>query len=316
MGHLSPAVRVAPRLPGPHSFGTLPAPAALPANGPSTPRPGELRGAASRLRCAGLALSLAVTHARKQYVYGRGMMGAVSRTPEKPPPRYSLSDASQAAGQIRHLRFEALDPDLDGFPPEVVDDLDVAAVVTYTERHRRVGLAVRAAELPHRALLVEYQRQRDADRHERALLAVLTAGHQLGVHPESYGSPMGLNTRQAVFNRRSRLLRKRGTAVERSLGHEGRAREWMTEHARQLRALVDVLTDNREEVLGLVDGVAGRRELSRQLDIIGAHPSPRPTQELCAALAIAMLTLKPGAARASADSEIEAQLEHGRRLLL
>src|SRR5690349_15085625 len=96
-----------------------------------------------------------------------------------------------------------------GFPDVVVDDFDVDAVVTYVEQHRDVSASVRAAELPHRAVLVEYQHQRDTAGHERRLLALLRAGHQLGAHPVGYGAPMGLRSRQAVYERRTRLARKR-----------------------------------------------------------------------------------------------------------
>ena len=62
----------------------------------------------------------------------------MSRTADKPAPRYTLKDAADAAADIRKLRVEARDPDLDArFPVLVRDDEDVDAVVEYTHRHRR-----------------------------------------------------------------------------------------------------------------------------------------------------------------------------------
>jgi hypothetical protein len=200
------------------------------------------------------------------------------------------------------------------FPNVVVDDLDVDAVVAYVEQHRDVSASVRAAELPYRAVLVEYQRQRDADSHERRLLALLKAGHQLGAHPVSYGTPMGLRSRQAVYERRTRLARKRAEAVDRA-ADEGRARGWLDEHRQQLLQLGSLLVDARHDLLLLVDGPA-RQELARCIDTAGAlMTSRRPSQDFCTALAMAVHLLRPGTARTADDAALREHLELGRRLL-
>ncbi|OJF14546.1 hypothetical protein EDD30_7692 [Couchioplanes caeruleus] len=234
-----------------------------------------------------------------------------------PVPRYSITDAAQAAACIRQLRLEAGDPDLDAsFPATVLDDLDVDAVVEYTEAHRRVGPSVRAAELEHRAVLVEYQRQRETARYERRLFSVLQTGYQLGVHPVTYGAPMGLRSRQAVYDRRTRLTRKRAAAGERSLGDEGRAREWLDAHSAQLRALADTLVDCREELLELVDDGPAHDELVRNIDAAGTLlNSRRPTQDLCTAVALAVHLLRPAVARPASNPVVREQLAQGLRLL-
>ncbi|GGQ85899.1 hypothetical protein [Couchioplanes azureus] len=234
-----------------------------------------------------------------------------------PVRRYSIQDAARAAACIRQLRQEAGDPDLDAsFPVVVADDLDVDAVVDYTESHRRVGPSVRAAELEYRAVLVEYQRQRDTARFERRLFSVLQTGYQLGLHPATYGEPMGLRSRQAVYDRRTRLTRKRATAGERSLGDEGRAREWLDAHGSQLRALADLLVDFRDDLLELVDQGPAREELIRNIDAAGVHlNSRRPTQELCTAVALAVHLLRPAVARPVSDPVVREQLAQGLRLL-
>jgi hypothetical protein len=236
---------------------------------------------------------------------------SVSRTPNKPVTVYTFKSAAVAATEIIRIRFAAGD---DALPSAVVDDDDIDQVIAYTQRHSKVGRGVRADELPHRALLVEYRRQRDVERYERAQLAVLQSGHELGLHPVSYGEPMGLRLRQVVFNRRTRLARKWATVAERAV-EEGRAQQWVDEHARQLRVLADVLVDNRDELLDLVNGDAARGELVRNIDEAGAHPSPRPTPDLSFALASAVDLLRPGRARPASDLYVREVLEQGLLLL-
>ncbi|WP_430787115.1 hypothetical protein [Actinoplanes sp. G11-F43] len=243
----------------------------------------------------------------------------MSRTPDEPVPRYALADAARAARMIRRLRAEAGDPDLDArFPADVVDDADVDAVVEYTHTHRRVSALVRAAELEHRALLVQYQHQRDSAAYERRLFAVLETGYQLGVRPASYGDPMGLHSRQAVYQRRTRLARQRAAAgvSDRELGDEGRAQDWLDEHTAELRALADVLIDHRDALLDLVDGEPARQELARNIDAAGTlMSSRRPSLEFCGAVAYAVHALRPGAARPAPDPAVQEQLAWGLRLL-
>src|ERR1700754_2100808 len=102
----------------------------------------------------------------------------MGRPPKIPAPRFQLTDALTAARRVRALRADAGDPDLDFFPQPVTDDRDVDDGVEVLATPRRVDLDTQAAELHDRAVLVEYQRQRDTARHDRNLLAVLRAGHQ------------------------------------------------------------------------------------------------------------------------------------------
>jgi hypothetical protein len=237
----------------------------------------------------------------------------MSRTADKPAPRYTLKDAAKAADDIRKLRVEARDPDLDArFPAEVLDDEDVDAVVEYTHRHRRVSSLVRGAELKHRSLLLEYQNQRDTDRHERRVLAMLETGRQLGVKPTLYGAPMGLRSKQAVYHRRVTLAARRPALVS----DEGRAQEWLDEHVAELRGLADVLIDYRDDLLLLVDDGPARKELANNIDSAGALMSTRrPTLEFCGAVAHAVFGLRPAAARPASDPAVRDQLEQGLRLL-
>ncbi|GIF78113.1 hypothetical protein [Asanoa siamensis] len=232
---------------------------------------------------------------------------------DKPAPRYKLQDAAKAAAEIRKLRVEARDPDLDvSFPVEVRDDDDVDAVVEYAHRHRRVTPLVLGAELEFRSTLLEYQRQRDTDRHERRVLAMLEAGRQLGVRPAVYGAPMGLRSRQAVYHRRVTLAAR--TSVH--ISDEGRAQEWLDEHVVELRGLADLLIDHRDELLLLVDDGPAREKLANDIDNAGALMSTRrPTMDFCGAVAYAIFGLRPGAARPAADRAVREQLAQGLRLL-
>jgi hypothetical protein len=237
----------------------------------------------------------------------------MSRTAAEPAPRYTLKDAAAAAAKIRRLRVEARDPDLDArFPAEVLDDEDVDAVVEYTHRHRRVSPLVRGGELKHRSLLLEYQDQRDTDRHERRVLAMLETGRQLGVTPTTYGSPMGLNSKQAVYHRRVTLAARRPAHVS----DEGRAQEWLDEHVAELRALADVLLDYRDELLLLVDEGPARDELASNIDNAGALMNTRrPSLPFCGAVAYAVFGLRLEVARPAPDPTVRDQLEQGLRLL-
>ena len=244
-------------------------------------------------------------------------MERMSRPPDQPAPRYTLADAAREAAAIRALRMEALDPDLDAtFPAEVVDDADIDAVIEYTHTRRRVSPLVRAAELKHRSALLEYQRQRMTARHERRLLAMLETGHQLGVHPVVYGEPMGLRSRQAVYDRRIRLTRRRPSASLADVGDESRAQQWLDEHTAELRALADLLIDNRDMLLQLVDDGTPRTELARHIDEAGRlMNSRRPSLAFCGAVAYAVNCLRPAAARPAEDPIVREQLARGMRLL-
>jgi hypothetical protein len=226
-------------------------------------------------------------------------------------PVYTFKDASHAARSIIRLRVSAGD---DGLPAEVIDDDDVDLVISYVKRHNKVTKNVRMSELHHRSLLVEYRRQRDAEKYERAQLAILQAGHELGLRPASYGTPMGLRTRQVVFTRRTRLARKWAAIAERSVD-EARAQQWLDEHAAQLRALADTLVDNRDDLLELVVTQVARAELALNIDEAGAHPSPHPTPDLSKALAMSVDLLRPGRARPAGDPHVREALEQGLRLL-
>lgn len=238
----------------------------------------------------------------------------MSRTPDNPPPRYRFADAAAAAAGIRRIRAAARDPDLDLFPYPVADDQDLGAVVDFTDMHRRAGPGPRAAELAHRSLLVEYLRQRDTERHERRLLGVLVTGHQLGAHPGDYGAPMGLHSRQSVYDRRTRLARRHAARIDQR-ADEGRAREWLNAHRGQLRELAEALVDNRDALLELTTGAA-RLELLRCIDTAGTLiGSPRVSQELSTALALAVHLLRPGTAARAEDPFLREHIARGLRLL-
>jgi hypothetical protein len=147
---------------------------------------------------------------------------------------------------------------------------------------------VRPAALEHRLALLEYQHQRDTAKHERLLLA-LEAGHQLGVPPPIYGVPMGLRGRRAVCHRRTSLARRRPAAGVADLGTEGRAQEWLDEHAAELRAPADILIDHRGVLMLLVEDGVVRSELTRNIDEAGeAHELAAPSMEFRGAVAYAV----------------------------
>jgi hypothetical protein len=238
----------------------------------------------------------------------------MGRPLDKPLPIYTLASAAEAVAAIRWLRREARDPDRDALPVEVTDDLDVAAALAYVEQHRRVSASVRAAELEHRAMLIQYLHQRAAADYDRRLLGLLRAGYQIGAHPVTYGSPVGLPSRQAVYGRRTLLTRKLGAAADRHVD-EGRAREWLDEHAAQIYQLADVLVDARDDVADLVTGPA-RDEVLHCVDQVGMLMlSRRVSQDLCTAVALAVHLLRPGAAAPVDDPVLADRLDAGRRLL-
>lgn len=241
----------------------------------------------------------------------------MSRTPTTPAPRYTLAEAARHAARIRDLRIEALDPDLnDVFPAEVIYDDDIDAVIDYLHNHHRVSPLIRAAELKHRSALLEYQRQRDTARRERLLLAMLEDGHQLGVPPRIYGEPMGLRSRQAVYDRRTRLARRRPATAGPSLGDQGRAQQWLDENAAALHTLADILIDHRDTLLLLVDEGVARSELAHNIDEAGRlMASRRPSLEFCGAVAYAVSGLRPAVARQADDPILREHIARGLHLL-
>jgi hypothetical protein len=238
----------------------------------------------------------------------------MSRTPDKPPPRYTLADASRAVQEIHSLRRNAGDPDLDGLSRSVVDDLDVAAAVSYVEQHRSVSPSARAAELPARALLIEYLHQRALEAHENRLLRLLQAGHHLGARAAAYGAPLGIPSRQAVYDRRVRLARKYPTSENRV--DEGRARQWLDDHSGQIRSIADCLVDNRDSLAELMSAGPARAEVITCIDTAGSlMTSRRVSQDLCTAVALALHLLKPEALESAVDPDVRDQINAGRRLL-
>lgn len=238
----------------------------------------------------------------------------MSRGPDNPPPQYALTDAARAINQIRQLRHDAHDPDLDALPVAIVDDLDVQGAVAYVEQRRDVSPSTRAAELPHRALLVEYLRQRAHAEHERRLLSVLQTGFQLGARPAAYGAPMGIPSRQALYDRRTRLARKRAEDDDRKVD-EGRARRWLDDHAAQIHEIAEFLVDHRDDLADLAPSRPAREELVTCIDDAGRlMSSRRVSQDLCTAVALAVHLLRSGA-DSRTDGDTREIIERGWRLL-
>ncbi len=238
----------------------------------------------------------------------------MSRTPDNPAPRYRLADAAAAVEQIRRIRERATDPDLGGLPQSISDRFDVTAAVSYVEQRRNVGAAARAAELPHRALLIEYLRQQDVEAHERRLLRLLQTGHQLHVRAAAYGEPMGIPSRQAIHSRRKALTSKYPAGDHQV--NEGQARQWLDDHSTQIRAIADCLLDHRDDLAGLIPAGPAQAELTACIDTAGAAMSSRrASQELCTAVALAVHLLPSEAVETAADPEVRDQIEAARRLL-
>ena len=252
----------------------------------------------------------------------------MARPPMVPTPKYTLDNAIAAAKRIRRLRAEPRvagrpepkDPDLAFFPAAVVDDQDVDAVVAYLGAHRRVPAEVLAVELPDRARLVEYQHQRDVAAYKRRVLALLDAGHDLKAPPRTYGPALGLPSRAAVHNRRTRLtieLRRYGQAppTARQAADDARMDRWLAEHRRELLAVGEALVDNREDLLRLLADPDQRAELAVTIDQVGEMMTARPSRVYASAVAHAMFQLRPGGpARKADDSLLTEAIERGTRL--
>jgi hypothetical protein len=243
----------------------------------------------------------------------------MARPPKIPTPEYSLGDAIAAAMAIRVLRVEARDSNLDFFPRTVQDDSDVDEAVDYVSSHRARQPEVRAAEIPYRAVLITYQHQRDSLRYERRTLALLETAHEEHVPPRTYGPRMGLPSRAAVLNRRTRLTTKfrragRAPQTRRERDHASRLDQWLTAHRRDLLDVGEMLVDHREYLLTLLpaDGIDQRQQLAEAIDQAGEQLSPRPGQAFAGAIAYAMFLLRDnGPATRAADPVIREGIELG-----
>lgn len=234
----------------------------------------------------------------------------MARPPSVPAPTFTLDAACAAVARLRAGRERAGDRDLAFYPPSAQDDDDVDAAVAYLMRPTRVPARTRAEEIPDRALLVEYQRQRDAALYQRRLSAVLNAGHTLAVPATAYGRLLGLPTRYAVYKRRTRLVAP--DSEPRPAQGEAPVEAWLAENHRGLLDVAEVLVDRREELLQLVDDDSQRDELALAIDQGGAHISARPSRALAAAIAYAMYLLRPaGPARQPDDEDMQVALRRG-----
>lgn len=177
-----------------------------------------------------------------------------------------------------------------------------------------------AAELPDRALLITYQHQRDTLKHKRRLLAVLRTGRALEVPARTYGPHLGLPTRAAVWNRRTRLEEEfddqrlarptsRQTAV--AARADGHVESWLEENRQALLEVGEVLVDHREHLLSLLSDPEQRRQLAEAIDAAGAGMAPRPSRAYASAVAYAMFLLRPGAARESGRAEVREAIGRG-----
>lgn len=261
-------------------------------------------------------------------------------------PSYTDAQARAAVAEIRRLRADAKDPALRFFPdlipgsPDITED--VAAVIRYLAGPQRLDPAVRdeirRAELPHRAVLVEWlHQQREAQyrrqviEYDRQVLAVLDAGHDLGAPYAVFGTALGYPTRQAVWNRRNALRtmldahdhhldppRRRptdpatGTTTQTD---DPRTQAWLDEHRRDLIDISGDLVDQRDKLLELLPIGEHRDWLAEAIDLVGQSLSTRPTVSVAAAIAYAMFLLRIGGpASVTADPMLRDLLDRGTRL--
>lgn len=250
-------------------------------------------------------------------------MEHMARPPKIRTPNYSLEDALAAALAIKRLRTEATprDPDLDYFPSTLHDDMDVDDVLDYLTKHRDIPADVQAAELPYRAKLVEYQHQRDTARYKRRTLALLDTARQVDAPPRTYGPLMGLPSRQAVFNRRSRLtveLRMNGAGprTRRETEQEGRVERWLSANRADLINVGELLVDQRDELVESLADPEQRQQLVEAIDLAGEQLSAHPRRGFAGAIAYAMFLLRPGGPAQVLDPVIRDGLERGTRLRL
>ncbi|MFC7344871.1 hypothetical protein [Saccharopolyspora griseoalba] len=220
----------------------------------------------------------------------------MGRRPSEPPPSYTLTAALHAAEQIHRLRTTAGDPDLDFFPSPVQDDTDIDHTLHYTETHRRVPASTLAAELPHRAVLATYVRQRDTAAHDRHDLAILETGETTHTPARAYGRLMGLPTRTAVSMRRRRLRDRLRAPYGPDEGHTTRdgtdqVTTWLRTRHTDLVAVAEQLVDHRATLLALL-AEPQRDDLADAIDEAGKTLSSRPSRALAGAVSYAAFCLQ------------------------
>jgi hypothetical protein len=219
------------------------------------------------------------------------------RTRREVAAEHTEQAAIAAANLIRHHRREARDPDLDFFPPHIVDEEDLAAVVAYLAVHHNVTREVQRAELPHRALLIQYLHQRAVRRYELQVLGILDTGHRVEAQPSVYGPALGLPTRQACWNRRRDLTTKyrrygQLPVTAREARNAQQLTDWLIGHRTELFALADFLTDHRAVLLAELPDATARTRLGEAIDQAGISMSARPTPGYAAALSYAVFLLR------------------------
>lgn len=239
-------------------------------------------------------------------------MEAVARPPSKAPPNLTIENALAAVGRIRAGRLQVNDPDLD-FYPAALDDEDVDSAVAYVARYARVPAEVLASEIPDRAVLIAYQRQRDHARHERDLAALLNAGHQLAVPASSYGSTLGMPTRFAVYKRRTRMAALKVPASP--LPVNGDLQEWLRGSHHRLVDVASTLVEWHDQLCASVADDEQRAELAAAIKQAEGCMLKPPTKLFASAIAYAVFLLRPdGPARLPDDDDLQNALQRGRVL--
>jgi hypothetical protein len=241
------------------------------------------------------------------------------RTQAERVPVHSATAARAACERIRRRRRVAHDPDLDFFPPDVLDVADVAGVVAYVERHLRVPDDVVRAELGDRMLLLSDLDQRAIEERERSLLRALDVAHRVQGAPTVFGPSAGLDYRQHAWITRKRLAeRYRGeepgrTAAEKA--RDDRVGTWLKERRRELHAFADFASEHRDVLLELLPVDRGRAELAEAIDQIGLTVSSTPTAAFAGAVSYAMFLLRADGPRCTpADSRLSEGLSQGAAL--
>jgi hypothetical protein len=222
---------------------------------------------------------------------------------------YGWDDVVAAVAGIRAVRAEAGDPRLSvWWPAHVVDGDDVDAVLSYVaDPAVSVEPAVRQAELPHVAVLVEWARQQAQARYEARSLWVLDMGVAAGARPASYGGPLGFPTSQAIHNRRV-VLRERGRPVPAPAA--GAVGQWLVARRTELLVVADMLVDHRDQLVGLV-APSRQAGLVEAIDAVGEGMGAVPTRGFAAAIGYAVFLL---GATASPDPVVRDGCTLGERL--
>jgi biotin operon repressor len=224
---------------------------------------------------------------------------AKSKVPE---PEHTEKAALFAVDAIRRLRA-GHDSELGFYPAHAVDDDDIDAAVLYLHRSRFADRDVRRAELPHRAVLISYVRQRDTRMHDLQLLNVLEAAREVDAPSGAWARQLGLSRQNVWHVRRTLQAKHRGRELPPSAGQLERdelVRQWLTEHRDELLAVAAALVDHQEKLRSLVS-VDMRAEFDEAVQTAGVQQSSRPNRSLASAIGYAAWLLGPDAADRAED---------------